>query len=76
MGLGQHQIRGGRDEHEKSFGIAVLAYLLIVKLRHHEITPEKPWSLPQLQNGLRLDLMMNQVEHNTKVKLAIRRKAA
>lgn len=76
VGLGQHQIRGGRDQLEKSFGIAVLAYLLILKLRHHEIAPGKPWSVSQLQNSLRLHVMTNQVEYNTKVKLAIRRKAA
>jgi hypothetical protein len=75
LGLGQHQIRGGRDQLEKSFGIAVLAYLLILKWRHHEIAPGKPWSVSQLQNRLRLHVMTNQVEYNTKVKLAIRRKA-
>jgi hypothetical protein len=76
LGLGQHQIRGDRDQLEKSFGIALLAYLLVLKLHHHEIIPGKPWSLSQLQHSLRLRMIINQVEHNVKVKLATVRKAA
>ena len=76
LGLGQHQIRGDLDPLEKSFGIALLAYLLVLKLHHHEIIPGKPWGLSQLQHSLRLHVITNQVEHNIKVKLAPMRKAA
>ena len=76
LGLGHHQVRGERDQMEKSFGIAVLAYLLILRLTHHEIIPGKPWSLTQLQHGLRLKVFTNQVEHNVKAKLGKARKAA
>jgi hypothetical protein len=65
-----------RDQMEKSFGMAVLAYLFIVRLTHHEIIPSKPWSLTQLQHGLRLKVFTNQVEHNLKAKLGRGRKAA
>ena len=76
LGLGQHQVRGDLERHEKSFGIAVLAYLLVLRLRHHEIVPGKPWSLSELQHGLRLGVITNQVEHNVTVKLAHQYKAA
>ena len=76
LGLGQHQVQGELERHEKSFGIAVLAYLFVLRLRHHEIVPGKPWSLSELQHSLRLDVMTNQVEHNVTVKLAHQRKVA
>jgi hypothetical protein len=76
LGLGHHQVRGERDQMEKSFGMAVLAYLFILRLTHHEIIPGKSWSLSQLQHGLRLRVFTNQVEHNVKAKLGKARKAA
>lgn len=76
LGLGQHQVRGDLKRHEKSFGIALLAYLFVLKLRHHEIVPGKPWSLSELQHSLRLSVITNQVEHNVTVKLAHEYKAA
>jgi Transposase DDE domain len=76
LGLGQHQVRGELERHEKSFGIAVLAYLFVLRLRHHEIVAGKPWSLSELQHRLRLDVITNQVEHNVTVKLAHQRKVA
>jgi hypothetical protein len=76
LGLGQHQVRGDRDQMEKSFGIAVLAYLFILRLTHQEIIPGKSWSLPQLQHGLRLRVITNQVAHNVKASLGRGRKAA
>jgi hypothetical protein len=69
-------VRGELERHEKSFGIAVLAYLFVLRLRHHEIVPGKPWSLSELQHSLRLDVITNQVEHNVTVKLAHQRKVA
>src|ERR671916_815358 len=75
LDLGHHQVRGERDQMEKSFGIAVLAYLFILRLTPHEIIPGKPWSLSQLQHGLRLRVFTNQVEHNVKAKLGKARKA-
>jgi hypothetical protein len=53
LGLGEHQVSGDKDRSEKSIGIAVLAYLLVLRGCHHEIVPGKPWSLFQLQHALR-----------------------
>jgi len=76
LGLGEHQVSGDKDRSEKSLGIAVLAYLLVLRVCHHEIVPGKSWSIFQLQHALRLRVMTNQVEHQVKVKMAKTRKAA
>jgi hypothetical protein len=69
-------VRGERELMEKSFGIAVLAYLFILRLTHQEIIPGKSWSLTQLQHGLRLRVIINQGAHNVKASLGRGRKAA
>lgn len=76
LGLGEHQVRGDTNRSEKSMGIAVLAYLLVLRVCHHEIIAGKPWSIFQLQHTLRLQAMTNQVEHKVKMKMAKTRKAA
>ncbi len=70
LGLGEHQVSGDKDRSEKSMGIAVLAYLLVLRVCHHEIIPGNPWSIFQLQQALRLRVMTNQVEPQVKVKMA------
>ena len=76
LGLGEHQVSGDTNRSEKSVGIAVLAYLFVLRVCHHEIIPDKPWSLFQLQHALRLRVMTNQIEHQMKVKMGKARKAA
>ena len=76
LGLGEHQVRGGQDRLEKVFGMALLAYLLVLRLCHHEITPGQPWSVSGLQHSLRLWVITNQVAHNVRRKCAPRRKVA
>jgi hypothetical protein len=76
LGLGEHHVSGDTNRSEKSVGIAVLAYLLVMRVCHHEIVPGKPWSIFQLQHALRLRVMTNQVEHKVKVKMAKACKAA
>jgi hypothetical protein len=76
LGLGEHQVTGDMKRREKSVGIAVLAYLLVMRVCHHEMVPGKPWSIFQLQHALRLRVMTNQVEHTVKIKMAKTRKAA
>jgi hypothetical protein len=76
LGLGEPQVSGDQNRSEKSVGIAVLAYLFVLRVCHHEIVPGKPWSIFQLQHALRLQVMTNQVEHQVKVKMGKTRKAA
>jgi hypothetical protein len=76
LGLGEHQVSGDEGRIEKSFGIAVLAYLLLIRACHQEMLPGTSWSIAQLQHAFRLRIMMNQVEHNVKTRLAKARKVA
>jgi hypothetical protein len=76
LGLGEHQVSGDKNRSEKSVGIAVLAYLFVLRVCHHEIAPGKAWSIFQLQHALRLRVMTNQVEHQVKVKMGKSYKAA
>ena len=76
LGLGEHQVSAEEGRIEKSFGIAVLAYLLLIRACHQEMLPGTSWSIAQLQHAFRLRIMMNQVEHNVKTRLAKARKVA
>ena len=76
LGLGEHQVSGEEGRIEKSFGIAVLAYLLLIRACHQEMLLGTPWSIAQLQHALRLRIMTNQVEHNVKTRLTKVRKVA
>lgn len=75
LGMGEHQVRGEETRIENSFGIAVLAYLFLIRLCHHELLPGKPWSVAQLQHVFRLRMITTQVEHNVKARRTKSRKA-
>jgi hypothetical protein len=76
LGLGHHQVSGDQKRSTNSVGIAVLAYLFLLRVGHHAIVPGQSWSIFQLQHTLQLRAMTKQVEHNVKVKMARGRKAA
>jgi hypothetical protein len=76
LGLGAHQVRGEEGWIEKSFGMAVLAYLFLIRVCHEELLPGTSWSIGQLQHALRLRIITNQVEHNVKARLTKVRKGA
>jgi hypothetical protein len=74
--LGEHQVSTEEGRIEKSFGIAVLAYLLLIRACHQEIRPGLSWSIAQLQHAFRLRIITNQVEHDVKTRLTKIRKVA
>jgi hypothetical protein len=74
--MGEHQVSGEERRIENSFGIAVMAYVLQIRLCHHELLPGRSWSVPQLQHAFRLRMITKQVEHNMKMRLTRSRKAA
>jgi hypothetical protein len=74
--LGEHQVSTEEGRIEHAFGIAVLAYLLLIRACHQEIRPGTSWSIAQLQHALRLRVITKQVEHNVKTRLTKVRKAA
>ena len=76
LGLGEHQVSGEEGRIEQSFGVAVLAYLLLIRACPQEILPGTSWSIAQLQHTLRLRIITNQVEHKVKTRRIKVRKAA
>jgi hypothetical protein len=76
LGMGEHQVRRDEGRIERSFGIAVLAYLFLIRVCHDEMHPGQSWSISQLQHAFRLRMITNQVEHNVKTRLAKSRKVA
>jgi hypothetical protein len=76
LGMGEHQVRRDEGRIEKSFGIAVMAYVLLICVCAHELRPGQSWSVSHLQHAFRLRMITNQVEHNVKTRLAKSRQAA
>jgi hypothetical protein len=76
LGMGEHQGRQDEGRIEKSFGMALLAYLFLLRVCHDEWRPGQSWSVAHLQHVLRLRVLTTQVEHNVKTKLSKSRKAA
>jgi DDE family transposase len=76
LGWGVHQ--GSREEGriEQALGMAVLAYLLLIRACHEEMLPGTSWSIAQLQHALRFRIITNQVEHNVKTRRPKVRKVA
>jgi hypothetical protein len=76
LGMGEHQVSQDERRIEKSFGIAVMAYLFLIRICRDDLRPGQSWSLMHLQHVFRLRVITNQVEHNVKTRLSNSRKAA
>jgi Transposase DDE domain len=76
LGMGEHQVRQDEGRIEKSFGMAVLAYLFLIRVCRDDLRPGQSWSLAHLQHVFRLRMITNQVEHNVKTRLSKSHKAA
>jgi hypothetical protein len=74
--LGEPQVSGEERRIEHSFGIAVLAYLLLIRACHQEILLGTSWSIAQLQHAFRLRIITTQVEHDVKTRLTKARRIA
>jgi len=66
LGLGAHPVRREERRIETSFGMAVLAYWLLIRAYHQEMLPGTAWSMVQLQQAFRLRIITNQVEHHVR----------
>ncbi len=76
LGLGEHQVSTEEGRIEQSFGIAVLTYLLLIRVCHQEMLPGSSWSMAQLQHAFRLRMLTKQGEHKVKTRLAKARNVA
>ncbi len=64
LGMGQHQVTANIDRIEKSLGIAIISYLVLLRARSKDIKPGKSWSIFQLKSNFSMDMVRNQIEHN------------
>jgi hypothetical protein len=76
LGLGEHQVGENEDRVEKSLGIPMLSYLFLLRARKKDIQPGCPWSIFQLQNNFRWEVMKNQFEHKMDLEIKKLKKAA
>ena len=61
--LGEHHVSGEKDWRTNSAGIAVRAYLVVLRVCHHASVLGKPWYLFQLKHAWCLPVMMTQGEY-------------
>jgi len=76
LGLGEHQVTKKIDRIEKSIGIAIVAYLILIRARKGDIKPGKSWSIFPLKNNFTMHLIQNQFQHSLEIKMKKLRKAA
>lgn len=70
MGLGEHQVSRDVARIEKSLGISIIAYLVLIRARKADISPGRPWSIFQLKNNFTTDLVCKQLELNVNRKVS------
>lgn len=68
LGLGEHQVTKDERRVVNSVGISVLAYLLLLKLRHQQIPKEGSWSIFELKRLFWLDTMEEQLERSVNMR--------
>ena len=76
LGLGEHQVTRDIDRIEKSVGMAVIAYLVLIRARKQDIRPSRSWSIFQLQKNFTGDVVCNQLEHSMRLRFEKLMKAA
>lgn len=60
VGLGQHQVTKQVDRVERSVTVAIMAYLLLLKLRAKDIPADRPWSAFHLQRAFAWEVLQAQ----------------
>lgn len=76
LGLGEHQVTKKLSRIEKSLGIALIAYLFLLRARKDDIKPGKPWSIFQLKTNFTMDLIQKQFQHSMVLEINKWKKAA
>jgi hypothetical protein len=76
VGFGEHQVTKRLPRIEKSLGIALIAYLLLLRARQDDLKPGKPWSIFQLKTNFTLDLVHKQFQHSIRLEVNKSLKAA
>jgi len=76
LGLGEHQVTKKLPRIEKSLGIALIAYLFLLRARKDDIKPGKPWSIFQLKTNFTMDMIQKQFQHSMALEINKWKKAA
>jgi len=76
LGLGEHQVTKKLPRIEKSLGIALIAYLFLLRARNDDIKPGKPWSIFQLKTNFTMDMIQKQCQHSMALEINKWKKAA
>jgi hypothetical protein len=61
---------------EKSLGVAIIAYLFLLRACREDIKPGNSWSIFTLQQNFRMRVMTNQIQHDMELKIKKLRKVA
>jgi hypothetical protein len=64
VGLGQHQVTKKVDRIERSVAVAIIAYLLLLKLQAKDIPADRPWSAFRLQRAFAWEVMEAQCQRS------------
>ena len=62
VGLGQHQVTKEVERVERSVAVAIMAYLLLLRLQAKHIPADRPWSAFQLQRQFIWEVLRAQGE--------------
>jgi len=76
LGLGEHQVTKKLPRIEKSLGIALIAYLFLLRARKDDLKPGKPWSIFQLKTNFTMDMIQKQFQHSMALEINKWKKAA
>jgi hypothetical protein len=64
VGMGQQQVTKQVDRVERSVAVAIMAYLLLLKLRAKDIPADRPWSAFRLQRAFAWEMVQAQCERS------------
>jgi hypothetical protein len=64
--LGQHQVTKEIGRVERSVAIAIMAYLLLLKLRAKDIPADRPWSAFGLQRAFAWEVAQAQCQRSAR----------
>jgi hypothetical protein len=64
VGMGQYQVTKQADRVERSVAVAIMAYLLLLRLRAKDIPTDRPWSAFRLQRAFAWEVMAAQCERS------------
>lgn len=63
LGLGRQQVTKNEERVKNSIGCSLISYLLVLKLQHQDIPPNKSWSIFMLKERLRTRVIRHHFKH-------------